>query len=163
MATAIENPNLRFSVAGLQAGMSASLLLLVWLGLTSMWYRRSIWSVANLFASTFFGEAAFRTGFGKTTYSGVALHLFVYSMLGVLFGLLARGRSSRVTLLALGVGFGVVTYYLLFDVVWKSVNPLVTLYVPNRPMLAGHVLYGAMLSRFPRYLAVRPSVPVWES
>ncbi len=163
MATAMENRNLRFSLAGLQAGMSASLLLLVWLALTSMWYRRSIWSVPNLFASTFFGEAAFRTGFGKTTYSGVALHLFVYSMLGVFFGLLARQRSSRVTLLALGIAFGVATYYLLFDVLWKNVNPLVTLYVPNRPMLAGHLLYGAMLSRFPRYLDVRPSVPVWES
>ena len=62
------------------------------------------------------------------------------------------------TVLALGVAFGVVTYYLLFSVIWKNVNPLVTLYVPNRPMLAGHILYGAMLSRFPRYLDVRPVV-----
>ena len=163
MATAIENPNLRFSLAGLQAGMSASLLLLAWLALTSMWYRRSIWSVPNLFASTFFGEAAFRSGFSKTTYSGVALHLIIYSVLGVLFGLLVRGRSSRVTVLALGVSFGVVTYYLLFSVIWKNVNPLVALYVPNRPMLAGHVLYGAMLSRFPRYRDVRPSVQLLEN
>lgn len=157
MTTATENLNLRFSLAGLQAGMSAALLLLTWLALASMWYRRSIWAVPNLFASTFFGEAAFRNGFGKTTYSGVALHLFLYSVLGVVFGLLVRGRSSRLTVVALGVTFGVVTYYLLFNVIWKNVNPLVALYVPNRPMLAGHVLYGAMLSRFPRYLDSRHS------
>ncbi|MDQ2900211.1 MAG: hypothetical protein M3Y07_10465 [Acidobacteriota bacterium] len=142
---------MRFSLAGLQAGMLASLTMLVWLAATSIWYKRSVWSVPNLLSSTFFGEAAFRAGFGKTTYSGIALHLFLYSVLGVLFGLIVRGSRSRMAVLIFGLMFGVLCYYVLFGVVWKAVNPLVALYVPNRPMLAGHFLYGAMLGRFPSY------------
>ncbi len=151
MPPATGNQNLRYSLAGLQAGMLASLTMLVWLALTSIWYKRSVWSVPNLFSSTFFGEAAFRAGFGKTTSSGIALHLFVYSMLGVMFGLIIRGSKSRLAVLAFGLLFGVLWYYVLFGAIWKAVNPLVAMYVPNRPMLAGHFLYGAMLGRFPSY------------
>ncbi|MGI8989143.1 MAG: hypothetical protein ACR2I2_06115 [Bryobacteraceae bacterium] len=154
------NQNLRFSLAGLQAGMLASLTMLVWLALTSIWYKRSIWSVPNLLSSTFFGEAAFRAGFGKTTYAGIALHLFLYSVLGVLFGLIVRGSRSRLAVLVFGLLYGVLWYYVLFGAIWKALNPLVALYVPNRPMLAGHFLYGAILGRFPSYRDAITPVPV---
>ncbi len=156
MPPATGNPNLRFSLAGLQAGMAGGVSMLLWLGISSLWYRHSIWSVPNLLASTFFGEAAFRSGFGSVTWSGLALQLFLCGVLGVLFGLLARGGNDRLLVLAFGVIYSVFWYYVLFFVVWKSLNPLVALYIPNRPMLAGHFVYGAMLGRYP---ACRDAMP----
>jgi hypothetical protein len=35
---------------------------------------------------------------------------------------------------------------------WKGLNPLMTLYTHDRPMFMGHVIYGGLLGRFPRYL-----------
>src|ERR1039458_8267751 len=44
-------------LAGLEAGIIAALVLLGWLALASAWYRRSIWTAANIMATTFYGDA----------------------------------------------------------------------------------------------------------
>jgi len=53
-----------------------------------------------------------------------------------------------------GVLVGLGWYYLSYALVWRNLNPLITLYTHGGPMMAGHILYGGFLGRFPYYLAM---------
>src|SRR5689334_5528611 len=81
--------------AGLQAGMLGVCWMLLWLGVSSVWQRRSFWTAENLMASAFYGDLAIRSGFAARTLSGLALYLLIYSTLGALFGLLVNDRLPR--------------------------------------------------------------------
>jgi len=146
-------PSWLLALAGIQAGIVGALLLVAYLALDSAWHRRSIWTVPNLFASTFYGESAYRSGFGARTSAGLALMLFLYGALGALFALVVRDHGSRLRITILGLIFGTGWFFLSFDVLWKWINPLVEQYSPDRAMLVGHVLYGGVLGRcLPAYL-----------
>src|SRR6266567_3854078 len=95
-------------MAGVEAGVLGGLFMMAWLATLSLLQGRSIWSMPNLLASTFYGEAALRRGFRWTSLSGVALHVIVSAMAGLLFGLAVGGivNRGRVMLLA-HVGLGV--------------------------------------------------------
>jgi len=145
-------------LAGLEAGIVAALLLLGWLALASAWYRRSIWTTANIMATTFYGEAALSPGFSSRTLAGVALYLVLYGIVGALFGLAVPIRAAGLRMTLVGVLAGLGWYYLAFALLWRNLNPLIPLYTHNGPMLLGHVFYGGLLGRFPRYLdALAPS------
>ena len=146
-------PNWLLALAGIQAGVGGTLVLLGYLALDSAWHRRSIWLVPNLLASTFYGEAAYQPRFGVRTSSGLALLLVLYGVLGALFGLVVRDQGSRLRMTLLGLIFGTGWFFLSFDVLWKYVNPMVRMYSPDRAMLVGHLLYGGLLGRrFPAYV-----------
>ena len=51
-------PNWFVVLAGIQAGVVGALILLGYVALDSAWHRRSVWTVPNLLASTFYGESA---------------------------------------------------------------------------------------------------------
>ena len=141
-----------FVLAGLEAGMLAGLVMLAWLAAASAFQHRSVWAVPNLLATTFYGESALRQSFGAKTLAGLALHLFVYSLLGAAFGIVVQHRGTRLRLTLLGILSALAWHYFSFGFFWKTVNPLVMLYSPDRPMLVGHLLYGGLLGRFPDFL-----------
>jgi hypothetical protein len=143
---------LSVSLAGLQAGMLAALLMLAWLGMAAAWRQSSFWTAENLWASTFYGPSAIRSGFSNSTLSGLALYLLVYSALGGVFAAVVRGNLPRARLVLAGVAVAAGWYFLTFHVIWHTVNPLVSLLHAERPTLLGHVMYGAVLARFPSYL-----------
>src|SRR5678816_1325801 len=89
-------------LGGLQAGMLGVCWMLAWLGVSAVWQRRSFWSAENLMASAFYGGSAIRNGFGFATLSGLALHLFLYSLLGAIFALAIRDRVSQTRILLFG-------------------------------------------------------------
>ncbi|MBM3775885.1 MAG: hypothetical protein FJW37_12095 [Acidobacteria bacterium] len=138
-------------LAGLQAGMLGALMLLAWLALASLLDSRSIWTVPNLFATTFYGPGALGSDFGFRTFSGVALHLILYALAGAAFGLLIRDYGTHRRVLLLGVLSGLALYFLCFGLLWQALNPAVALYAPERSMLLGHLLYGARLGSFQSY------------
>ncbi len=145
-------PNRVVALAGIQAGVAGALALLAYLALDSFWHRRSIWTVPNLLASTFYGESAYRQGFGMRTSAGVALLLVIYGLLGAMFGLVIRDHGTMLRVAFLGLIFGTAWFFVSFDWMWKHVNPLVPIYYPQRAMLVGHLLYGTVLGgRFPAY------------
>jgi len=145
-------PNRVLALAGIQAGVAGALTLLAYLALDSAWHRRSVWTVPNLLASTFYGESAYRQGFGMRTSAGVALLLVIYGLLGALFGLVIRDHGTVLRVILFGLIYGTACFFLSFDWAWKHVNPLVPLYYPQRAMLVGHLLYGSVMgSRFPGY------------
>ena len=145
-------PNRVLALAGIQAGIAGALTLLAYLALDSVWHRRSVWTVPNLLASTFYGETAYRQGFGVRTSAGVALLLVIYGLLGALFGLVIRDHGTLLRVTLFGLIYGTAWFFLSFDWIWKHVNPMVPLYSPGRAMLLGHLLYGSVMGgRFPGY------------
>lgn len=144
----------RFLVlAGIQAGVAGALFLLGYLALDSKWHGRSVWTVPNLLASTFYGESAYRQGFGSRTSSGVALFVVLYGLLGALFGLVMRDHSTRARTFVFGLIYATAWFFLSFSWLWKFINPIIIIYNPDRAMLIGHLLYGGILgTRFPQYL-----------
>ena len=128
------------------------LCMLAWLGIDSSWDRRSFWSNENLFASFFYGGDAIGAGFSARTMPGLALYLIVYSALGCVFAAAVgtRLRPGRTFLAAIVFALG--WFYLSFHVLWKSAMPLVYLLYADRPMVVGHLIYGACLGLFPSFL-----------
>ncbi len=140
-----------YALAGLETGTLATLGMIAWVGLSAVWYRRSFWTVPNLLASGFYGERALSDRFTSHTFSGLALLLVVYGLVGILFGVAMQQRRGAL-LVAIGVLDGIAFYYVVFGWALKHWNPLIGLYLHDRPMLAGHVLYGAMLGYYGRNL-----------
>jgi hypothetical protein len=142
------------AVAGFQAGMAGALVLLLAVGLASAWYRRGFWGPAGVMASLFYGDAAIGRGLGWSTLSGAAVYLIFYSLFGaVVAAIMHESGWSRGRLTLLGILAGAAWYYFCFGLLWKYANPLVGIYTHDRPMFWGHLLYGAMLGRYPVYLA----------
>ncbi len=144
--------NTTIFLAGLQGGMVAALWMLVWLGISAMWMRRSFWSAANIMATVFFGDAAIHPGFASTTPSGVALYLMIYSLLGAVFALAIRRRLTGLGTLLVGVLFAIAWYWLWFRLLALRLMPLVWLLHTERATQFAHVIFGALLGRFPHYL-----------
>ena len=139
-------------LAGLQAGMIGICWMLAWLGLSAKGQDRSFWTAENLMASVFHGDAAIRRGFGFSTLSGIALYLLIYSLLGALFAVTARNRFTSLGTVLLGVLFSVGWYCLWFRALGQTVMPLVWLLHAENSTAVGHVIFGALLARFPAYL-----------
>lgn len=140
-------------LSGLEAGMLASLCFLLWMGATALYAHRSFWTSENLMASVFYGGDAIRGGLAATTFSGLALYLLLYSLLGGAFAAVCRDRLPRPRLALAGILFGLCWYSLSFRLLWSSVAPLVTLLHIESPTMWGHALYGALLARYPVYVA----------
>jgi hypothetical protein len=140
----------RHALAGLQAGVLGAIIMFLCLMIGSLWYGRSIWVVPNLFSTTFFGSEAYRNHLLSTSWAGIALIVAIYGILGTVWGCIWRDR--RKPWLALyGALAGLVVYFFFYDFLWRHVNPLVTLYAPDRQLELGHVLWGMALARSPLY------------
>jgi hypothetical protein len=153
---------LPFSIplAGLEAGMIAAFWMLAWMGCNSAWQRRSFWTAENLLASTFYGSSAVRDSFSAETWSGLALYLLVYSSLGCLFAAVFRLKLPPVRLLLAAIVAALAWYYVSFHAIWKAFGPLIPLLHAERPTILGHLIYGAVLARYPRYLSRLDPEPV---
>jgi len=139
-------------MAGVEAGVLGGLCMMAWLAILSLFQGRSIWSMPNLLASTFYGEAALRRGFRWTSLSGVALQLIVSAAAGLLFGFAVSGIADRGRVMLLGLAAGVAWYFLSLGVFWRYVNPMVPLYARGSGMFLAHVGMGIFLGSFPRYV-----------
>src|SRR5947208_5940258 len=130
------------AVAGLESGVIGGVFMLAWLALLSVLQGRAAWSIPNLLASTFYGEAALRRGFRWTTLSGLALQVIVSAVAGLLFGFAVSGIANRGRVMVLGLAAGVAWYFLSLGIFWKYVNPMVPLYTRGLGMLLAHVGMG---------------------
>ncbi|MBI1786115.1 MAG: hypothetical protein HYR60_01010 [Acidobacteria bacterium] len=138
-------------LAGIETGVLGGLAMMAWLAVVSLWHGRSVWSIANLLATTFHGESALRRGFRWMTVSGLALHFAAAGLLGAAFSVVASRMSGRARIMLLGLLVGVGWYYLWFGYLWNQVNPLVPLYSPDGGMLVAHLALGAFLGSCPRF------------
>lgn len=149
-------------LAGLQGGMLGVCWMLVWLGISAEWQRRSFWTAENLMASVFYGGSAIRSDFAGETLSGIAVYLLLYSLLGAVFAVIVRDRMPRSRVLWTAILFSIAWYYISFHLIWRSILPLVSLLHAERPTFLGHLIYGTFLGRFPGYVKAWNVVPVAE-
>ena len=140
------------ALAGLQAGTVGVLNMLLWLGVCSVWRHESFWTGPNLLADAFYPPGAFHTGLGWSTSFGVALYVLLYGMLGTLFALATGSPLTRLRLALVAMGFGLGWYWITYRWLWRAAMPLAALLHGGRAAILGHLLYGALLGRFPRYL-----------
>jgi hypothetical protein len=139
------------ALAGLQSGVIGAVFMLAWMALLSLLQGRSIWSIPNLLASTFYGEAALRRGFRWTSLSGVALHVTMTAIAGLLFGLAVGGIASRSRVMLLGFAAGMTWYFLCLGIFWRLMNPILPVYGAGGGMLLAHLGLGYFLGSFPKY------------
>jgi hypothetical protein len=132
--------------------MLAQFGMLAFLGSAATWKGLTFWSPENLIATLFHGDAALRPGFTTKTIAGLALYLMIYSLLGALFAVAAHRRLAVRYFLPAGILFGVAWYFLLFRLLYPALIPTAALLHAEGTTMIGHVLYGALLSAFPRYL-----------
>jgi hypothetical protein len=142
---------LRHALAGLQAGVLGALVIFACLMVGSLWQGRSIWVVPNLFATTFFGSDVYRNHLLRTSWTGIALIVAVYGLLGALWGSIWGDERTSSWLALYGAIAGLGVYFLFYDFLWRHVNPLIPLYAPDRQLQLGHVLWGMVLARSPLY------------
>jgi hypothetical protein len=147
------------ALAGLQAGMMATLAMLLWMGISAVWQQRTFWTSENLLATTFYGSRALHNGFSASTLSGLALYLLLYSTLGCLFAYAAGKRELSPRLVLTGIAAGMLWYYLSFHLLWRAVGPLIPILHAVTPTVLGHMIYGAGIGRFPSLLPATPVAP----
>jgi hypothetical protein len=145
---------LRDALAGLQAGMLGTLLMIAWLMLCAVSAGFSIWIMPNLFATALYGPAAYQDRFFHSSLPGIALLLAIYGTGGIVWGVLCgavlKGRRPPYFALT-GAITGLLVYYCFFELIWQYADPLIPLYAPMRQVQIGHVLWGMMLARAPLY------------
>jgi hypothetical protein len=145
-------PAFQYLLTGLETGVLAVIAMLTWLGFSAIWYRHTFWLAPNLLAAAFYGDSALQNRFTIHTFCGLGLYIVIYGALGILFGLAVRDRQASLRITCVAVLCGLGWYFLAFGWIWKRWNPLLAVYTHDRPMFAGHVLYGWILGRYPRIL-----------
>ena len=88
---------------------------------------------------------------------GAALYILLYGVLGTLFALAAGRPMTRLRLALIAMAFGLGWYWIVYRWLWRVVLPLAALLHGGRAAVLGHLLYGALLGRFPRYLPAAPA------
>jgi hypothetical protein len=127
--------------------------MLIWFAIASQWSRRTAWWVPNLVASAFYGDASLNTKAGGYTIVGIAMILFAYGLLGLLFGLFVNDRQLSLRLICFAMAGAVAIHYIMLRVFWRMANPVAHLYAPDTQILIAHLLFACALLRFPRALA----------
>lgn len=155
---------LAHAFAGLQAGIVGVIWMFLCFFVGALWSGGGIWSVPNLFATTFYGDYAYQNEFFKVTWTGIAFIVVLYGTMGAIWGLAWRGRRGPL-MSFLGALTGLAIYYLFFGFVWPRANPLISIYAPIRQVQVAHVLWGAALAKSPLYanrIAAALAPPVYR-
>jgi hypothetical protein len=139
-------------LAGLEGGMVGVLWMLAWLGISSLWQQRGFWTPENLMATAFDRNATLAPPFTWTTCVGLALYVVIYSLLGAAFSSVVRDRAPRGRVMLLAIAFALAWYYASFRWAFTFALPLVAFLHVEQSTLVGHLLYGAMLGRYPVYV-----------
>ncbi len=114
--------------------MLGAFWMLAWLGVSAAWQRRSFWTAENLLASAFYGADGDPRRFRLE-------HRVRPGALSAALQPAGRGCSrrrcaaagSRVADAAGAMAFALAWYYLSFQLLWRTVSPLLALLHAARP------------------------------
>ena len=142
--------------------------MLAWI-MTGAWVQgQSFWTIPNLLAYTFHGNRMYRPDFVWRTWSGLSFHFVFAGVLGVVFALLLPARTRLAVASLLGVLYSLLLYAVAGVWVWERLNPPMQVYARQPFVLAGYVLFGALLGSVAVFTAEEPAAPPlpplpWES
>jgi hypothetical protein len=150
-------PVVWLALAAIQTGIVAGGVALVYLLLDGIVGGEGPWFFLNLLGATFYPRRAFSLVFSRATLSGLALHVVVSGVAGLLFAiLLAPYRAKPLRSLWLGAFLGGVWYYLVFRYFWVRVDPALVLYQSFPGVFLGHVVFGLCMGLYPRFVGLLP-------
>lgn len=140
------------ALAGLQAGVLAGLVALIYLMLDGAIRGRGLWAFANLVSATIYHGRPLSPSFRWATLAGVALHLILSGLVGIAFTfLIVRFASKPVRGYLVAGCLGLIWYYTACRFLWPSINPAVVVYQPFPGMLLAHLLFGFCLGLAPSF------------
>ena len=140
------------ALSGLEVGILASAIMLVWVGLGCWIQGQSFWTVPNLLAATFYGGRMLRPDFVWRTCAGLAMHFAIGGLVGTLYGVLRPISWPAFTTSFMGILYGVTLYSLGTLWFWKRVNGMMAVYSTQTFILVGYVLFGVALGLIPSRL-----------
>jgi hypothetical protein len=135
-------------LAGLEAGVWAGLAMLGWFALTAAWAHHSVWVVPNRLGALWYHEAGWRGGWHAATWAGLAFHLLVSGVVGILFGCLVREARNRVRVSLWGLLSGLVWCYLSYALFWRRLLGALA-GGPPPSLLAAYLVFGLALGCYP--------------
>ncbi len=137
-------------LAGLETGVIGAAVVLLWFIFLATRQDQVWYAMPNLLGSTFYGNAAFRAGFGLVTLSGIAIHVLASGLAASIYALLVPLRLSGARSFLLALIAGMLWFYITHYFLWPILNPLVQVYTTEASVLAGNLLFGMCLARTPR-------------
>lgn len=134
-------------LAGMDVGLSAALAVLTWL-LVHSWLRGEYWwAKLNVAGALFYGPEVYRMGVGRATLAGFALLVVVYSLLGLLYAMVAKtegyGRNLLTALVWCAVWHLVAERWF-----WPGMDVFGPAYFPTLATLPAHLITALCLARF---------------
>lgn len=144
------SPRIVNALAGLEAGVVGVFWMAVCFAVFAVLGRHGLWVAPNVYSTAFYGEEAAASGFLRTTWSGLALMVFVYGVFGAIWGLW-WGPEQKPLLRVFGALTGLIVYFLIFGFVWPRVVSDITAYAPVRELQVAHIVWGAVLASSPGY------------
>lgn len=143
---------MRHVLAGIGSGVAGAIFVLLFLMLGSLWYRRSIWIPVNLFSTAVYGPDAYTNHFVSSSWAGLAIVVVMYGVAGaawsLVWGMVWRDGRPR-HLLLYGALCGAITYFVVFDLFWRRVDPFLSLYSPDRQLEFANLIWGMIVARSP--------------
>jgi hypothetical protein len=100
----------------------------------------------------FYGDYVYQDEFFHTTWAGLATIVVIYTVLGMLWGVVL-GERRRPLLAFSGALTGLLVYFLFFNFIWVHLAPSIVLYAPARQLEVAHILWGAVLAKSPAFAA----------
>ncbi len=135
-------------LAGLQAGVTGGMVMLLYFSASSILQRQHWWSMQNLLGSAIYGNAALWKGLGKATLAGASMQIVLAALSGILFAvLISHLPAPRPVQLLLALAWGAATYMMLYNFLFFHGAPLIPLYSPRSSPLLAYFLLGISLSR----------------
>ncbi len=142
-------------LAGIQAGVAAFFVSILWLGLFSRLEGRSFWTVPNIMGGLFHGLLSVRPDFGVPTLGGLAVQTLLCVGIAAIASQLIGPNAPLLRSLAMGLLLGTAWFYLWDGFFWRQAFPAFAVYSKRPPIFFSHVLIGLCIGLYSIF--VRPS------
>jgi hypothetical protein len=136
---------------GLQAGVLAGLIMAGWLMLEGLRHDQTIWTNANLVSTVLAGRQGLRSTFGMHTVAGLALHLVVAGLHGLLLAVLLSPLVRPLWAVNASVLFSIASYWISFGWMIGQWAPMMASRASRPAWFGAHVLFGVMLGLYPDF------------
>ncbi len=134
-------------LAGLDTGLAGAVVLVGWFLFHSWLTGEFWWAKLNVAGALFYGSSVYTMGFGRASLAGASLLLVLYTVIGGLFGLIARPSGFTRNLL-LGMLLAMTWHLLSQRYFWRRLDSFGPAYFPALSTLPAHLIFGLSLSRF---------------
>lgn len=142
-------------LAAMQAASLASILTIFWCGIASNSSSHSFWTVPNLMAGLFYGNASLRPDFGFHTLSGLAIHFLLSTIFAMLFAVAIPPTLRPLTSILLGVLAATSWFYILDGFFWRKAFPPLALYSRRPSIFFSFVLMGICIGLYSVFVRSR--------